>query len=692
LRFNIILFFLVISLHSFSQEGAFCVKAQKLLGTFSVYHYQPIIQNEKTSQEIIELFVKELDPNGFVLKASDCELLRKNGDKFLSDILTCNNSYVNGANKIYLRSLTVSDSILKNILSKKINLDIKDSISFNILNNTKKRYSGTIKEYAIRLEKYIKYLSFNLVSDGEDFEKISETEFKDKVLAASVKILNNYIKKTQNEINTHENFVSSSLLNAIALRHDPHSNYFTEEQNRAFNTSLSSQVETFGFSLDETDDGQIFISEIDPGGPAWLSNEINNDDIFLSAKIGNEILRTEDLSAYDIQEKINNTKFKTITINIRKQNHIFKSIQLIKQKINSAENNVKGYVLLEDRRKTGYISLPSFYTDMDEHDKPGCANDVAKEIIKLEKDSIQGLIIDLRNNGGGSMEEAMNLAGIFIDEGPLFIYKEKNKKPTLMKDINRGSIFKKPLIVIINEGSASASELFSNIVKDYNVGVIVGQKSYGKGTAQNILPLDTNLLYSKNKNAINSNADFLKITIAKFYRLNCSTHQASGVVPDVNFPSTLGYNYIAENKEFFYLTSDTVVKKVIFQANTAININELKNNSNARMSNSKSFKKYNHLSDSIGKYLNGDQKIGLSYSAFKNYKKQTESIYKIMKNMNVNDKSSLLCINNNFDLQLEQVNEQSKEFNSKILNSIQSDIFIIEANAILHNLINQQKK
>ena len=109
---------------------------------------------------------------------------------------------------------------------------------------------------------------------------------------------------------------------------------------------------------------------------------------------------------------------------------------------------------------------------MEENSLPGCANDVAKEILKLENDTISGLILDLRNNGGGSVKEAMNLAGIFIDEGPLFIIKEKNKRPGLIKDINRGSVFKKPVLVLINETSASASELFANIVKDYNLGVV----------------------------------------------------------------------------------------------------------------------------------------------------------------------------------------------------------------------------
>ncbi|MEI6021289.1 MAG: S41 family peptidase, partial [Bacteroidota bacterium] len=469
----------MLNIHLIGQTLSFYPKAQKLLGTFSVYHIQPITLNEKSSREIVELFIQEIDPGGFILKASDCKAFRNSGEQLLNEVLAGKDNYYERAKKIYAGALNCTDSILKSLSAKKIDLQKNDTIKYQIIPDKQINYSANTTIYAKRMAAFIKLLAFNLISNAEDFESISETDFKTRVLSASEKIIQNHIKKIQGESKNLEAYIQSCLLNAMALRFDPHSNYFTEQQNEAFNTSLSSELETFGFYLDESDDGRIFISDMDPGGPAWLSNEINNDDIFISAKIGNETFTAEDYDAAAIQEKINQSKNKKISIVIRKQNQSVKTVTLIKQVIASSENHVKGYVLNSNGITTGYISLPSFYTDMDEHNKPGCANDVAKEILKLENDSISGLIIDLRNNGGGSMEEAMNLAGIFIDEGPLFIFKEKNKKPTLMKDMNRGSIFKKPLVVMINEGSASASELFSNIIKDYNAGIVVGQKSYG---------------------------------------------------------------------------------------------------------------------------------------------------------------------------------------------------------------------
>lgn len=667
---------------------SFYPKAQKLIGTFSVLHIQPVAINEFSSKEIIDLFIQEIDKGGFILKASDCKALRSGGEQLINQVLAGKDNYVDRAKKIYTAALLCSDSILKNISTKKIDLQKVDTVRYQIIPDKQINYSANTAVYAKRMAAYMKLLAFNLISNAEDFESITEADFKTRVLNASEKIIQNHIKKIQGELKTVEAYIQTCLLNAMALRFDPHSNYFTEQQNQAFNTSLSAELETFGFYLDESDDGRIFIADMDPGGPAWLSNEINNDDVFISVKIGNETFTAEDYDAATIQEKINQSKIKKIALVLRKANQCVVTVSLIKQVIASSENHVKGYVLKSKGIKTGYISLPSFYTDMDEHNKPGCANDVAKEILKLENDSIKGLIIDLRNNGGGSMEEAMNLAGIFIDEGPLFIFKEKNKKPSLMKDMNRGSIFKKPLVVMINEGSASASELFSNIMKDYHAGVIVGQKSYGKGTAQNVLPLDTNILYSKNKAVIENNTDFIKITNAKFYRLNCSTHQASGVQPDIALPTTPGYKHIGENTEAYYLPADTVVKKLSFVPHPSIDIETIRKQSASRLSASTDFKKFILRADSIDKVMLQEQKVILTLSAFKQFKKNNERLFNILDQISKSKNTAMICSNNHFDHQLEEVNEQSKEFNAKILKRIQEDIFIDESNAVLLNLIN----
>ncbi|MGZ3921800.1 MAG: carboxy terminal-processing peptidase, partial [Bacteroidia bacterium] len=315
-----------------------------------------------------------------------------------------------------------------------------------------------------------------------------------------------------------------------------------------------------------------------------------------------------------------------------------------------------------------------------------CANDVAKEIVKLEHDTIKGLIIDLRNNGGGSMQEAMNLAGIFVDEGPLFILKEKDKKPFIVKDINRGSLFKKPLVVMINETSASASELFSNIVKDYNIGLIVGQTSYGKGTAQNIIPLDTNALLTREPTS-----DFIKITNSKFYRLNCTTHQGNGVTPDVELPALPAYSIYKENKEKFHLASDTIVKKVVYTPNPPVNLNSIKEKSSQRVKASDDFKRFCLSADSVSMLLSATQKVALKYPDYKKYKSQTNTLFTSFENAAKSKDPAIDCVNNTFDKQLSEVNEITKEFNDRILESIKKDIFIAETFNIINDLIRQKK-
>jgi carboxyl-terminal processing protease len=530
------------------------------------------------------------------------------------------------------------------------------------------------------------------VLSAEEYEKLTEEDFNLKAQVFSKTIISNFQKSVNENIKTVSGYIESTLLNAIAQRYDPHSNYFTEAQNQDFQLQLSASLNSFGFFLDENEDGAVIISGIEPGGSAWLSNEVNIGDIFISFKTNAEKTASEDFSAYEIQDKLSKIKEDKILLTVKKQNGLLKTIKLIRQKVASTDNSVKGYLLSAAQLKIGYISLPSFYTDMEEHNKPGCANDVAKEILKLENDTIAGLILDLRNNGGGSVMEAMNLAGIFIDEGPLFVTKEKNKKPALVKDINRGSVFKKPLVVLINEASASASELFANILKDYKLGVVVGQTSYGKGSAQNIIPLDTNLLQPQNKEALKNNSDFIKITTSKFYRLNTSTHQGTGVSPDISLPATPGYSDLKENKEPFYLKPDSIVKKVVYNANPPINFQALADNSSKRISSSKDFNRFRQVSDSISEMIYKTQKVALKFKDFKKYKKETDQMYASAENSFETSATDIVCSNNKFDLQLEQVDNATMEFNARILQSLQKDIFINESFYIMRDLINQQKK
>lgn len=677
------LFFCILQLPAFSQSSSFCSKAQKLIGTFGVYHYKPISINENTSGETVDLFIKDLDNVGIVLKQSDINALQFDKTQLFNQISSNSESYFKKAKSIYSKALFTVDSLLTILSAKKINFTENDTAKSLALNaNT--FYSPSIKYHFKRLERNIKSRCLERVANLDGYEKLTEQEFNDKASEFSKSIITNFRKNINEMLSEVDKTIESNLLNAIALRHDPHSNYFNQEQNKEFNKQLSAQVESFGFYLSEDDDGNIIVAYIEPGGSAWVSNEVNEGDLFISLKLGGSVISNEDNTADDIQEKLEKTNESKLDLTLKKQNGQLKTVKLIKQKTASVDNSVKGYILKNKSGNIGYISLPSFYTDMEQNTAPGCANDVAKEILKLENDTITGLIIDLRNNGGGSMLEAMNLAGIFVDEGPLFIYKEKNKKPSLIKDINRGSIFKKPLVVMINETSASASELFSNIVKDYNLGLVVGQTSYGKGTAQTVMPLDTNLL--KLRNGSEQATDFIKVTQAKFYRLNNSTHQGTGVVPDIVLPSSPGYSIYKESKEAFFLESDIVTKNVVYTPNPAINVTSLQQKSSERIQKSKDFNRYKQSSDSILDFLNNPPKFVLKYKEFKKYKLLTDNLYSSFEKANQSSLNDIKCLNNTFDKKITEVSEQTKEFNAKVRESIEKDIFINEAFYIITDL------
>ena len=225
--------------------------------------------------------------------------------------------------------------------------------------------------------------------------------------------------------------------------------------------------------------------------------------------------------------------------------------------MNDDEDKVKGFIL-RGAQTVGYISLPAFYEDWeDSRGVKGCANDVATEVIKLKKENISGLILDLRYNGGGSVQEAVELAGIFIDAGPVAQIKTRDAKVITLKDVNRGTVYDGPLLLLVNGSSASASEMVAGTLQDYNRALIVGSPTYGKATAQVVLPMDTAI----DLNTYNGKAQassYIKMTIEKLYRITGNTAQRTGVQPDVTLPDPPDALTQREADEKFALPAITI--------------------------------------------------------------------------------------------------------------------------------------
>ncbi|MFN6945910.1 MAG: S41 family peptidase, partial [Cytophagaceae bacterium] len=388
----------------------------------------------------------------------------------------------------------------------------------------------------------------------------------------------------------YEDYISLLFFNSITTCFDAHSHFMSKEVWKSFRADISKETDSFGFSLEEDNNGNIIIANIVPGGPAWKSNELHKGDVIMQVSWENGAY--EELLGSDLEEVeylLQNTISSEASFKTRKKNGLINNVTLIKEKLEDDENIVKSFIL-EGEHKIGFISLPGFYTEWENLSGLGCANDVAKEIIKLKKEGIEGLILDLRYNGGGSLEESLNLAGIFIDEGPLFILKERDEKPKLVKDMNRGTIYDGPLLVMVNGESASASELVAATLQDYNRAIITGSQTFGKATGQAIIPLDTNAANLAN---FTSPYGLASTTVYKLYRITGASNQARGLTPDITIPDHSYLSESGESKLFNAFHNDSVAKKVYYKKLPPLPVKQLSENSLERIRNNPGFQPSN---------------------------------------------------------------------------------------------------
>jgi carboxyl-terminal processing protease len=431
-----------------------------------------------------------------------------------------------------------------------------------------------------------------------------------------------------------------------------------------------------------------------PGGPAWKSNELHKEDIITSVKW--EGKPAVDLTGADMDEAeavLQSTNSGLLEITVKKTNGLTKTVSLKKEKIRDDENSVKSYIL-QGERKIGYITLPGFYTEWESKEGKGCANDMAKEIVKLKAANIEGLILDIRYNGGGSLGEGLNLAGIFIDEGPLCMMQARGEKPTIMKDMNRGTIYDGPLVVMVNGQSASASEILASTLQDYNRALIVGSPTFGKSTGQVVLPLDTLLRSSTGRQiAAKTEYGFAKVTIEKLYRVNGKSAQIKGVSPDVHIPDVYEALSYRESSLPHVLPGDSVQKKVYFTPLKALPVNELAKRSAARTNHHASFTHIQKFIEALKPVLQQNpRKIPLQPQAYAEAMQEKYNWWQSIEKV-VNQRTSLFAVENtSYDKQVLKVDTYSQEVNSLSQKTIQDDIYIEETYRILSDLISLSPK
>ena len=353
------------------------------------------------------------------------------------------------------------------------------------------------------------------------------------------------------------------------------------------------------------------ISELVSGGPAWKQGDLESGDIILKvAQADNEPLDIVGMRLDDAIKFIKGKKGTEVRLTVKKKlDGSIKVISIIRDVVQLDETFVKSSIVKKDGKKYAIIDLPSFYIDFQDQNSRDSAKDMEKEIERLKEEKVSGLIVDLRNNGGGSLKTAIEISGLFIDKGPIVQVKYRGEKPVVKNDTDPKIQWDGSIVVLVNEFSASASEIFAAAMQDYKRAVILGgNQTYGKGTVQNILPI--NQFYPKYEKDLG----YLKMTIQKFYRVNGGSTQKEGVYSDIAMPSRYSYMKVGERDLDGALAWDKVPQADYSQTNSYSNFADVVYKSKQRIASDTNFK----LVNEYAKWLKKNQEDG-TYSL--NYKK-----------------------------------------------------------------------
>jgi len=350
----------------------------------------------------------------------------------------------------------------------------------------------------------------------------------------------------------------TNFLNSIATYYDPHTGYYPPKDKEDFDISISGQLEGIGATLQEKD-GYIKVVNIVPGSPSWKDGKLKENDLILKvAQADEEFVDIVGMRLDKAVKLIRGKKGTTVRLLVKNVEGTMQTISLVRDVVIIEETYAKSVIVQTDENKrVGYIYLPQFYVNFNE--KGGgrrCSDDVLKEVLKLKNEGIDGLVIDLRNNGGGSLPDVVKMAGYFIKEGPIVQIQEKGGRKSVLTDTDPGMYYDGPLAVMVNGGSASASEIFAAALQDYQRAVIVGSEfTFGKGTVQRFLDLDQ-VVNSAHEN--NKPFGALKLTFQKFYRINGGSTQLKGVKSDVVLPDNMKYLDYGERELEHHLEWDKI--------------------------------------------------------------------------------------------------------------------------------------
>ncbi len=583
-------------------------------------HYHPATIDDAFSEAVYHDFIKVLDPTKHYFYQSDIEEFDKYKYEIDDEINHDDLTFFYEIYKRYTQRIEASKAMYKDLIHKGFDITKNETYSVDydsaVFPNT--------KEEMLRVwRKQLKMRYLSHLYDKENLEKDKQKEDSTYVPESFKTLQKKALQKTEENMdNLYERLDELNrddwlayYINSITAQFGPHTNYLSPKTKKSFDISMAGKLEGIGARLQKEGEYTKVI-ELISGGPAWRAGELEVGDLILKVAQGDgEPLDIVGMRLDDAIEYIKGKKGTEVRLTLKKVDGSIQTISIIRDVVELDETFVKSSIVTKNEKKYGLINLPKFYIDFDEASYRNSATDMKKEIKRLKEEGVQGIVVDLRNDGGGSLKTAIEIAGLFIDKGPVVQVKYRDEKARVREDNDPGLAWNGKLVILVNELSASASEIFAAAMQDYHRAVILGSKqTFGKGTVQNFYPL---------QQYTNTDKDlgYLKMTIQKFYRINGGSTQLKGVTPDVVVPTRYAYLGYGERDEENPMPWDKIDEVPFTPWNRYLNFETVVDSSLARIAQNKQFQ----LIDANARWLQKNQEDKLVHLNYKKFKEDIEN-------------------------------------------------------------------
>jgi carboxyl-terminal processing protease len=569
-------------------------------------HYSPKKIDDKFSQEVLKKFEDDLDPDKYIFFQQDINGFKKFENRIDDEIHGAPLQSFYAISDVYLKRIDEVAASYQEILKHPFDFKKDEYLQTD---SDKRSFPKTAEErndYGRKRLKYlvlVRYVDLQEQRDSAIDKKEAakaDTTLQREAVEVVAKQMKRYFETLKNHNSSDDLF--SSFVNAITSTMDPHTTYFAPVDKRTFDEMLSGTFYGIGAQLMEKD-GKITISSLITGMPAWKTNEITPGDEII--KVGEGDAPPVDVTGYAVTDAVKlirgEKEGSIVKLTLKKADGSIKVVPIARGKISLDDTFARSAVINNNGHKIGYIFLPEFYANFDDPSGRRSATDVAKEVQKLKDAHVEGIIMDLRGNGGGSLQDVVDMVGLFVKGGPVVQVKGRDGEPSVLSDKTKEVMYSGPLAVMVDELSASASEIFAAAIQDYHRGIIIGSSTYGKGTVQRNVSLDPqaeNPFFNRPAEGLGD----VKLTFKKFYRINGGATQLKGVTPDILIPDRLENAKLREKDNPDALAWDQIPKAQYTLWNPGYSYSSVIANVNNDISNNVDFKEIQKLVGVLDKY------------------------------------------------------------------------------------------